>query len=487
MESYFRHRWLYLIPIVLMMVAACAFFFLSKPKYIASGVIFVQKESLLARLTSVSDPSFSWSTPASVTVGELSELLQTDAFIRAVISQTDLEAQMDQGITVVNQAIEDVRKAVWVSSIGNNQVRVSASDEQPKLATQLADATITSFVQWKINADRTDSEAAHNFFTDIISKYKADLDLARQNMNDYLLVHPDPLKGERPVTEQLEITRLQAEIDLAQTRYASALSKDEDARLAALQAESDARQSYVIIDAPRMPTKPDVSLKQTAVKMLIFVVLGVFLSGMGIVGGAVIDRTFRFPVDVWFGVDLPVLAMVPDGSPSSRMKRLMRAKKEKIRELDHGAGSVTAGSLEAGSMETEPVENEGEPSDELGQATPAEKVEGGLEFATPENIENEIPPGEELGPVAPAGLEQDAPAPVESKHPLARKQKKMKSSSKKARSAPAGNEDGEHLAGEVRQGTDGEGEIEDGINPEAMQLFGAAIKDSEKGDVEPTK
>jgi uncharacterized protein involved in exopolysaccharide biosynthesis len=329
LESYFRHRWLYLVPMVLMMAAAFVFFIKAKPKYIANGVLFVQRESLLARLTSVKDPNVSWQTPASVTVGELNELLETDAFIRAVISQTDLEAEMDQGPATVDETIDQVREAVWVNSIGNNQVRVSAVDENPQLASQFANATIASFILWKINADRTESQAAHSFFTDIISTYKAELDLARQNLNDYLIERPEPLKGDRPVIEQLEISRLQSEVDLAESRYSSALDKDEDARLASSQAESDVRQSYVLIDAPRIPEKPDVSLKQTAIMLLVFMAIGVFLSIAGIVGGALLDRSFRFPVDVWYGVNLTVLAMVPDISPTAREKRRMRSKARK--------------------------------------------------------------------------------------------------------------------------------------------------------------
>lgn len=321
LESYFRHRWLYLLPFVLMIVAAALFFSFSKPKYISRGVLFVKKESLLAELTSVRGTSFTWQTPASLTVGEINELLQTDSFIRAVISDTDLESRMDGGTDLVNQTIAEVRQAVWVGSIGDNQLRVSAAHENSLLAFQLVNGTITSFIDWKINADRNESETARNFFTDLIGSYSAEVEGARQNLYDYYEAHPSPIKGDRPIVEQLEITRLQSQLELASSRYASALDKDENARLAAAQAEGDVLQSYTVVDSPIIATEPEVSLKQMAMEGAVFVIAGILLSLLAIAGGALLDRSLRFPIDVWHGLHLPVLASVPD------MARLKARKK----------------------------------------------------------------------------------------------------------------------------------------------------------------
>jgi capsular polysaccharide biosynthesis protein len=323
LESYFRHRWLYLLPFVLMILSAVLFFSFAKPKYISRGVLFVKKESLLAELTSVRGTSFTWQTPASLTVGEINELLQTDSFIRAVISDTDLEARMDGGTDLVNQTIAEVRAAVWVSSIGDNQLRVSAAHENSLFAFQLVNGTINSFMDWKINADRNESVTARNFFTDLIGNYSAEVEGARQNLYDYYEAHPSPIKGDRPIVEQLEITRLQSQLELASSRYASALDKDENARLAAAQAEGDILQSYTVVDSPIVATAPEVSLKQMAMEGAVFVLAGILLSLLAIAGGALLDRSLRFPIDVWHGLHLPVLASVPD------VARLQSKKKPK--------------------------------------------------------------------------------------------------------------------------------------------------------------
>ncbi len=241
----------------------------------------MQKEPLLAQLTSVRGSDFSWQTPAAITVGELKELIQTESFIRAVIMDTDLEANMSSGLAAVKDTITEARKAVWVTAVGDNQIAIGANHEQAKLSMQLANGVIGTFLQWKINGDLADSQAAHTFFTGLIAQYKTDVDSARQTLYNYLEAHPAPLKGERPPVEQLEIARLQSELNMVQTRYASAIDKDENAMLAAAQAQDNVVQSYVLIDSPVLPEKPEISLKETVLQKSVFVAAGILLSLIG--------------------------------------------------------------------------------------------------------------------------------------------------------------------------------------------------------------
>lgn len=312
LESYFRHRWLYFLPIIIMAGMATYVFLDTKPVYISRGVLYVQKESLLSNLTSVRDDGFSWVTPADATVDEIDELLATDAFVSAVLQQTDLEANKkpDQD---VDDLVDELRDALWVQTLGkNNLVLIGVAHEKPEITKQAIEAVTNSYLQWKINADREDSVAAQVFFVDLIEQRQAEVEEARTNMRTYLEQHPEPLRGERPDIEQLDISRLQSEIDLSENRLNDVLEKEENARLATNQAESDVRQTYFVIDAPKLPDQPELSLTDALVGPIILVVVGVILSLVAIIGSALIDRSFRFPIDVRHGLDLPVLAQVPD-------------------------------------------------------------------------------------------------------------------------------------------------------------------------------
>lgn len=315
LETYFRHRWLYLLPIPLLLGVSIASSLLAKPAYTSRGSLWVQGQSLLATMTASIDSSGSWSTPAQGTVDEIGELLQTDSFVRAVVQQTDLEAEMNKGATVRGEVFDKVRKWVWAQTLGTNVVVVSAVHEDASIAQQLATATIEAYMTWRINNDRQESQVAQTFFSSLIEQYEKDVEQAHANQQAYLLEHPDPVKGERPSTEKLEIEKLQAATKDATDRLQKAEENEESSRLSLARAENDVRQKFLMVDRPIVPEQPELSIKRLAINMAIFGIVGVVLGVMGLAGGALLDQSYHFPLDAQYGLSLPVLATLPVGAP----------------------------------------------------------------------------------------------------------------------------------------------------------------------------
>lgn len=314
LESYFRHRWLYLLPIVVMSGVAAAYVATMPATYVVTGTLYIQNGNLLSSLTAIRNDGFSYITPAQATVGELYQLLNAKAFLRAVVQKSDLEGRMNQSEETAAQTISEAKDAIWVQELGSNLVMVGAEHEMPRIAQQLADATIETYTQWKINLNREESVAAQNFFVDLIKTYRAEVEPARENLNGYLRSHPRPLQGDRPDEESTEIDRLQAALRAAEDRLQRAENQEESARLALAQAESTVRQSYFVVDAPTRPLAPERSKKEMALMFALFVAAGFALSVTGIVGGALLDDSLRFPIDVLHGLNLPVLTMIPHTS-----------------------------------------------------------------------------------------------------------------------------------------------------------------------------
>jgi capsular polysaccharide biosynthesis protein len=321
LESYLRHRWLYLVPVLVLLVSGIAFVTLSKPKYTAQGILYIQKDSYLSQLTAVRSSDGSWWASASqITSDELGSLLQTDAFVRAIIRNTSLEEKMEMGPEEVAETIEEVRKSVWVHPMGDKQIFIGATYEDPEISVNLVNGIINDFLHWKANGERTDSEVALSFFNDLIGVYRTELDSARMELHEYLEAYPEPVRGARPILEQMEISRIQRDIDRIESRFSAALEKEENARLSIAQVESDIRQTYIVIDAPHLPFKKANSRREMLLTVAIFLGVGMLLSGGGLVGSAVLDRSFRAPVDVQQKLSLPVLAMIPDFRPTTRKR-----------------------------------------------------------------------------------------------------------------------------------------------------------------------
>jgi uncharacterized protein involved in exopolysaccharide biosynthesis len=314
LDSYFRHRWLNLLPLVLMITMAGVYFQITAQLYTSRGRLYVQKSSLLPSLTQIRIDGISYQSPTQIAVSEVNELVLTEAFIRSVIQKTDLEASMSAGPEAVQKTIADFRTELSVQAVGDSIIEITVKNKDPKLAQQLAAAVIESYSLWKLNGDLQESAVAQAFFASVIPGYQEDLQKVRDELEQFLKQHPVQLRGERPAEEQVEIDRLQGAVESSSKRVQDALEKEESARLSQSQAESSVRQDYLLIDAPTVPIKPETSLKERATGPAIFVIIGLFLTVGCVVGSTLLDRSFRFPLDIDNNLSLPVLALIPDVS-----------------------------------------------------------------------------------------------------------------------------------------------------------------------------
>lgn len=306
-----------------MSTLALIFIMTKPPQYLSWGTFYIQDESLLYSLTSVRDRGFSFDTPSEVSVDEMNELFGSAAFMRAVAQQTDLEAMMSSDRKSVEQTLNEMRKAIWAQSTGERMIFIGVAHEDPALAHQLAESTIDTYLQWKINTSQYESAEAQRFFAELLEEYSRELDPIQKALTDYLIIHPEPVRGERSALETAEIERIQSDLTSAEERIANAKDKEENARLALTQAESDIRQTYLIFDSPEMSTEPMTSLTDMAVTFIVFLFAGLFLSIVGIVGGVFLNRSLLFPLDIQHSFDLPVLASIPEVD-SSRLSNPSR-------------------------------------------------------------------------------------------------------------------------------------------------------------------
>lgn len=310
LESYFRHPLLFLLPVGLMAVAAALSVLLATPEYGARGTMFVEDKSLLASLTGTAS-DFSWRrTAAQNVVGDFQDLLRTDAFVRSAIQRTSLESRMAEGPEVVEQVFDYFRQSVSVSAIGGKLVQFSAWTDDPVLSQQLVVASMDSYVFWKINADYQESIVAQNFFAGLIPTYEQELQAARDELSIFLATYPEPIRGERPLEEEVELRRLTLAVDDANRHLEEARTNEENARLALAKAEKIAFQTFQVLDAPELPDAKEIPLRNIAIQIVIFLAVGVVLSVICVIGATLLDRTLRFPLDVRQGLSLPVLGIV---------------------------------------------------------------------------------------------------------------------------------------------------------------------------------
>ncbi|MEM8856933.1 MAG: winged helix-turn-helix domain-containing protein [Chloroflexota bacterium] len=321
LENLFQNFWLYLIPFVLMIGAYIASFYILSDEFASRGVLFVNTDTLINQVASLGDNNVDFFlAPSEQTAAEIAELLNTDSFIRLIIADTPLEAQMNTGDKAVRDLIGDVREAIELDVLGQNNVEVKVTWDDREVAWKAATATMNAYINWKINSDIRDSFAAREFLEQLVPQYENEYRAAIQSLEEYLIQYPEPFRGDRPDIEILQIEQLQAAIVVADERYRDASDNLEQIRLEEVIAEGKTRQAYTIVDSPSIPVEEEGGLLRQIIIGMVFIGLGFILSIVAVLINTLLDRSIRFPIETPSTIGLPVLSSVEKISNIDQLK-----------------------------------------------------------------------------------------------------------------------------------------------------------------------
>ena len=310
LDTFFRRWWLYLVPVVLLAGVGVASVAGAADSFRSVGTLNVEGDTVLGELTDLrGDSGFGYDTPAAATSKRLNALLQTDTFMDNVVTEAGLTEAVENGQLTVDM----LRGSVTSYADGQNLIKVDARHPLPEVAQRVSSATITSFVAWVTDTEISESQAAEDFFADLLPKYRTDLDAARSALSTFLVQNPAPgVNVPRPDEQVNEIQRLNDDVDQASSRYNETLAKGESARLTTEQTKSDIAQRLRVIDEPQLPQFPQPKLKTQVMGLAAFLVLGFLFSAGAVVVGTVLDHGLRFPADVKSRLGMRALAVVPE-------------------------------------------------------------------------------------------------------------------------------------------------------------------------------
>ena len=307
LESLFSRPFLTALPIVAFGALGVLSVKSTQADYVSSGVLSVSKSTLLADLAGTgADTPFSWETQAALTSNDINELLGTNEFAMTVAEDAGLGTALESGLVL----LPDIRQSISAYPSGTNLVTIRVATDDPALSFELAKSTIKSFREWVIDGDIAQSTAAEAFFDDLLAKYEAALDTARDALSAYEEAHPVE-EGAVPARQTVELSRLESDVDVATQRVSSAVEKSEDARLSTATATSDITQHLRVVDDPAMPFAPESSRKTMVLTIATFIVVGMLFAVGFVAAGAVLDRSVRYVGDVQSRLHLDVLAVVP--------------------------------------------------------------------------------------------------------------------------------------------------------------------------------
>lgn len=312
LEAFFRRPILHLLPLGLMLGVGLASVVNGKEEFQSVGTLSVTNVSLLADLTDAAqNNSFTFESPSTVTARQINELLRTNEFLDRVTADAGLDELVEQGQLTLDQ----IRRWTTASPDGESLVRISATTPQSgELSFRLSDATIKSYRAWVIDAAVSQSTSTEVSLEARVAEKQLAADEADAAVRAKILEDPDVAMEERPLVVQEDFKRLQSVADRANDQLVVAKDALDEARTNTDQAAAIVNQRLRVLDPPEPALAPLGRLRNAALTMFIFAVLGVVLSIATVVISATLDRTIRVPNDITskFGVD--VLAVVPEMS-----------------------------------------------------------------------------------------------------------------------------------------------------------------------------
>jgi uncharacterized protein involved in exopolysaccharide biosynthesis len=309
LEAFFRRPWLHLLPLILLCTLGAASVLSMTPNYRSVGTLNATGESLLNDLTDAANtPGLTFESPAVVTARQINQLLRTDFFLSRVAKEAGLGSAIEDGALLKTQ----IRQYTGASADGDNLIRVSSTSRNAELSERLAKATMTSYVNWVVESEVSESTGSADFLVEQVKQAQADVDAAWDDVQQYILDHPLAENEKGPLAERLQLQRLQDVLDRSQNRHDQALNARDAAQLATAQARVVVQQRLQTVDEPEIPTAPEPRLRKAAMTLFLFGAVGALLSLALVVMTATLDRTIRVPNDITAKFGLDVLAVVPD-------------------------------------------------------------------------------------------------------------------------------------------------------------------------------
>ena len=309
LATFYRGRRLY-IPVLLLLLVATVVgtYYLALTQYEAAARIWVDKPALANVLDPNSSPDYLYLvSPAQQQADKLAQLIQTDSFVAAVLTNTSAAPDLTGG-QEQERVIRDVRSRLAVSPLGSNTVRITFNSGDPVFSQQVVQSTIDQFRARDLTAQVEQSAIERQFYQKQLQIYEEQVNAAATRVEEFQRDHPFP----DPTSPQyLELQGLQRELESARALLNATQTKIAQANAAESLSDTSRQVEFQVLDAPTVPTRP----AATPVRIAAYLALGVAASLAFVLLAVAFatwqDTTIRTGEDVQRLTSVPLLDAIP--------------------------------------------------------------------------------------------------------------------------------------------------------------------------------
>lgn len=352
METIFRHKLLFLIPMILVPLVTVGI-------TLYAGGNTVIRASVWIEPTHVLENSGVLRISPNKGEGEaINERLKTEAFRQEVLDRTGLTTAIQEGdwprpsrlqkqlsgnpvlrivarilrmtppATVdaaMTMGLKMVEDSIKIDTVGNNLIIVEYHGPDPDLGERLIQETLTLYSEITLGFRLQETVAGLEVLHRQVLAQQERLNLAEENLIFFLEANTAPLPGQqRPPTEENMLLRLNQAYNLEVGLYEATLQRFEILQLTGETASSVRDLNFRVIDPPVVPNNLKVNVRQVAMMGLLGIVLGLILGTLPIVILTWRDGTVRTRGDLE--------KIIPD-SRVVEVPRIPASKEEEGRQL----------------------------------------------------------------------------------------------------------------------------------------------------------
>jgi uncharacterized protein involved in exopolysaccharide biosynthesis len=330
LETFFRHRVLFAVPIVLILVVSAGVVLSQPASYMASTRLWVDKPAI-----STDDQSNPFVTPAAEQTLSLQELLNTRYFTLKVAHRGPLArtlasaptqltgyhwlwakvrgrpttAAMPTSADVDDDAYDILTHNVVVYAAGPQIIQVDFTYGDARVAAGTAQAIIDQFLDEALTSARSKAQVVADFYSGQIKVALQTLATADQAVNQYLAAHPE-LRSPAAAPDA-RLSQLQQADTQARQTVTDMQGKIDDAHLQQAGLTAPGASGMRLLDPAIVPAEAGTSRKLLAEALGAGLGVGLLVLVLGLLALTLSDTTLRRPDEVEQALGLRLAGSIP--------------------------------------------------------------------------------------------------------------------------------------------------------------------------------
>jgi len=322
LETFYRHRLLAILPIVIGVLVAAGYQMAQPNSYASTPSLWVD-----ASVPGQNSAATAGIDPSTLEEYSIQELLTTRSFAVAVGTHGPLGAYLashpnagSTGLAAIpglsalfgsakgtldDQISTDLPNMVGFVDTGPQVLNITITAPDPVVAAGTAKALIVQYTSQVVAANTASDQTSVNYYGEQVAEAQATLEQAQQALTTYVLSHPtSSTSGLTDATA----TELNQAVSLDTTTYQNLLGQYQQAQLAL--ANVGSQTGFQVLDAPTA-TGTSVNGKKKALEVgAAGLVIGLVVSLLLLTALTAMDRTARRPADIKRALGLDVAASV---------------------------------------------------------------------------------------------------------------------------------------------------------------------------------